>query len=283
MGMSNFHLFPSGNTPNSMESKFLPRPTSQFQETDAEKKAEEFEILVSSLKIKIPSLAEFKDDNDDDQEEKDGLRTPKSLDQEIPLNCPPAPRKPKSMPLNIRKRRNLIDLSKEIDSLLTPVLLADRNGKIKKKLKDGGEVEEKDKYGVIFGDLNDNDTSKEDPNCFDSSIWNDISLLEEIDFTAIQLEATSKVIYPDVDEQAMKIEPHSQIQMKSDDLNLDGDEGKNLIDGEPNNPSCASSEVIKDPYRHSGGYQAWQKFMFEILELIPSSDVIKVPCSMVPS
>ncbi|KAM7496554.1 hypothetical protein LguiA_020968 [Lonicera macranthoides] len=107
-----------------------------------------------------------------------------------------------------------------------------------KKLKDGGEVEEKDKHVVIFGDLNDNDTSKEDPNCLDSSIWNDISLLEEIDFTAIQLEATSKVLYPDVDEQAMKIEPHSQIQMKSDDLNLDGDEGKNLIDGEPNNPSC---------------------------------------------
>ncbi|KAM7510004.1 hypothetical protein LguiB_008879 [Lonicera macranthoides] len=26
--------------------------------------------------------------------------------------------------------------------------------------------------------------------------------------------------------------------MKCDDLNLDGDEGKNLIDGEPNNPSC---------------------------------------------
>ncbi|KAM7485751.1 hypothetical protein LguiA_001760 [Lonicera macranthoides] len=70
----------------------------------------------------------------------------------------------------------------------------------------------------------------EDPNCFDSSIWNDISLLEEIDFTAIQLEATSKVLYPDVDEQAMKIEPHSQIQMKCADLNLDGDEGKNLID-----------------------------------------------------
>ncbi|KAM7524570.1 hypothetical protein LguiA_014472 [Lonicera macranthoides] len=67
-----------------------------------------------------------------------------------------------------------------------------------------------------------------DPNCFDSSIWNDISLLEEIDFTAIQLEATSKVLYPDVDKQAMKIEPHSQIQMKCADLNLDSDEGTNL-------------------------------------------------------
>lgn len=133
MGMSNFHLLPSGNTPNSMESKFLPRPTLQFQETEAEKKAEEFEIVVSSLKIKIPSLAEFKDDN---EEEKDGFRTPKSLDQEIPLNCPPAPRKPKSMPLNIRKRRNLINLSREIDSLFSPVLLADLNGKIKKVKKE---------------------------------------------------------------------------------------------------------------------------------------------------
>ncbi|KAM7482111.1 hypothetical protein LguiB_006694 [Lonicera macranthoides] len=97
-----------------------------------------------------------------------------------------------------------------------------------KKLKDGGKVEEKDKDGVIFGDLNDKNISKE----------NDISLLEEIDFTAIQLEAISKVLYPDVDEQAMKIEPHSQIQMKCADLNLDVDERKNLIDGEPNNPSC---------------------------------------------
>ncbi|KAM7516570.1 hypothetical protein LguiA_006153 [Lonicera macranthoides] len=52
----------------------------------------------------------------------------------------------------------------------------------------------------------------------------------KIDFTAIQLEATSKVLYLDVDEQAMKIEPLFQIQMKCADLNLDGDEGKNLID-----------------------------------------------------
>ncbi|KAM7492753.1 hypothetical protein LguiA_035674 [Lonicera macranthoides] len=133
-----------------------------------------------------------------------------------------------------------------------------------KKLKDGGEVEEKDKYGVIFGDLNDKDRSKEDPNCLDSSIWNDISLLEEIDFTAIQLEATNKVLYPDVDEEAMKIEPYSQIQMKCDDLNLDGDEGKNLIDGEPNNPSC-------DPPGLCRGYQARK-----ILKLSSISSVVGI-------
>ncbi|KAM7259784.1 hypothetical protein ACFE04_015525 [Oxalis oulophora] len=63
----------------------------------------------------------------------DGLKTPTSLDQEIPviLTCPPAPRKPKSIPNFSMKRkdRRLLDLSEEIESLFPPGLVG---GKIKK-------------------------------------------------------------------------------------------------------------------------------------------------------
>lgn len=86
-----------------------------------------------SLKIQLPSLGEFKVEEDGD-----GFKTPTSLDHKIPviLQCPPAPRKPKSRPLPKRKlphqRRIFHDLSNEIEALFPPALRADLGKKIKK-------------------------------------------------------------------------------------------------------------------------------------------------------
>ncbi|KAL6967503.1 hypothetical protein U1Q18_033313 [Sarracenia purpurea var. burkii] len=151
MGISDCGTLFLEKTPNAKESSgSSSRPMSkesdrQIQEQDRQEERkrehqEELErdgILVSnSLRIKIPSLGEFKDDDDG------GFRTPTSLDQRIPLipQCPPpAPRKPKSLiPLKKRKaasRRMLLDLSSEVESLFPASLLADLGGKIKKVRK----------------------------------------------------------------------------------------------------------------------------------------------------
>ncbi|KAJ9178276.1 hypothetical protein P3X46_010173 [Hevea brasiliensis] len=167
MGVSNPEMFLSENDLNSMEFNFLVRPALEFEdeyriaplldgddrddlhlnskeeeeveEDEEERKREEHKeedkckLLVSTLKIKLPSLGEFKIEEDLD----DGFKTPTSLDQKIPviLPCPPAPRKPKSLPSNKRKpqrRRVLLDLSNEIESLFPTALRADLGGKIKK-------------------------------------------------------------------------------------------------------------------------------------------------------
>ncbi|KAK9280284.1 hypothetical protein L1049_013972 [Liquidambar formosana] len=164
MGMSNSdHLLLSEKDLEleleSMEFKFLVRPAFEFpdgcpfvedgdlhqkeevqEEVREEEKTENCEKLVSSLKLKIPSLAEFKVEHDHDDE--DGCRTPTSLDQRIPLilPCPPPPRKPKSLPSTKRKvapasRKILLDLSNEVESLFPPALLADLGGKMKKVRK----------------------------------------------------------------------------------------------------------------------------------------------------
>ncbi|XP_039026374.1 cyclin-dependent protein kinase inhibitor SMR10-like [Hibiscus syriacus] len=87
-------------------------------------------------KLKSPSSGEF---NVADDENDDGFKTPTSLDHRIPaiLKCPPAPRKPKSLPIKSPKRkafrrRILLDLTKEMESLFPPALLADLGNKIKK-------------------------------------------------------------------------------------------------------------------------------------------------------
>ncbi|KAH7550039.1 hypothetical protein JRO89_XS13G0124500 [Xanthoceras sorbifolium] len=167
MGVSNSEMFLSEKDLNALELNFLARSTLEFeeehhecqiaplqeddvfvkreQEEEEKKKIEKEEkqedkcrILVSSLKIKLPNiLGEFKDEEDNN----DGFKTPTSSDHKMPpvLQCPPAPRKPKSRPLITKRklpaaaqRRVLHDLSNEIEALFPPVLLADLGNKIKK-------------------------------------------------------------------------------------------------------------------------------------------------------
>ncbi|XP_065868167.1 cyclin-dependent protein kinase inhibitor SMR14 [Euphorbia lathyris] len=175
MGMSNSEILISGND---LEFKFLVRPPLQFEDDDEhcelspsedsdgideqkqeqavqeqeqekhelqqqqQKGGEKCKLLVSSLKIKLPSSSleeEFKINQEEDVDDKseDGLKTPTSMEKRIPLvlSCPPAPRKPKSMPCNKRKllggrRRVLLDLSNEIESLFPPSVVV--GAKIKK-------------------------------------------------------------------------------------------------------------------------------------------------------
>lgn len=176
MGVSDPEMFLTEKDLNAVEFNFLVRPTLEIhhecpitrseedeesevvghdeEQTAQENKKEEgdkFDVLVSSLKLKIPSVQEFRvkeDDKDDDNKDNnDGFKTPTSSDQKIPatLHCPPAPRKPKSLPLSSMKRKAhgrhrqvLLDMSNEIESLFPPVLLADLGGgKIKKKVRKG--------------------------------------------------------------------------------------------------------------------------------------------------
>ncbi|CAK9188290.1 unnamed protein product [Ilex paraguariensis] len=142
---------------NSMECNFLSTPISEYQPfveselhqeqeeaveaREQEEKQEKCENFLSALKIKLPSVGEFKVDNDYD-DDSDGLRTPTSPEHKIPLICPPAPRKPKSIPTTKRKAssgRVLLDLSSEIESFFTPALLADLGRKIKKVRKGKGK------------------------------------------------------------------------------------------------------------------------------------------------
>jgi hypothetical protein len=151
MGLSNSEMFFSEKDLNPMEFNFLVRsalelgddceivPQQLHQEKEVEeedKQEDECEISVPTLKIKLPSVEAFQieDDKDDDD---DGFKTPTSLDRKIPVifQCPPAPRKPKSLPSAKRKspqRRVLLDLSNEIESLFPPALAGDLGGKIKK-------------------------------------------------------------------------------------------------------------------------------------------------------
>lgn len=154
---------------NAVEFNFLVRPTLEFkhdhhcqislssssssseeeddvhrrkQEEEDRKKEDKFDMLVSTLKLKIPSPdQEFRvlEDQENHVGVVDGFETPTSLDHKIPaaLKCPPAPRKPKSLPsmkrrLPISRRRVLLDLTSEIESLFPPAILADLGGKIKK-------------------------------------------------------------------------------------------------------------------------------------------------------
>nr|CAN68753.1 hypothetical protein VITISV_035530 [Vitis vinifera] len=142
---------------------FLAKPTLEFQDDDHEcgncetarsgegkfdKKQEEKEreeqeeekckVKVTPMDLKMSSLAEFKVEEDDDN---DGFKTPTSVDHKIPLilPCPPAPKKPKSLPSTKRRaagpnRRVLLDLSNEIQSLFPP----DFGGK-SKRLRQGGK------------------------------------------------------------------------------------------------------------------------------------------------
>ena len=154
-GLPNSQIFFSEKDPNPKEFNFLVRPTLELgddgetvaQELHQEKEVEEegkqedkCEISVPTLKIKFPSLGAFQvGDSDRD----DGSKTPTSSDCNIPVffQCPPAPRKPKSLPSTKRKsprRRVLLDLSNEVAALFPPALAANLGGKIKKVRQGNG-------------------------------------------------------------------------------------------------------------------------------------------------
>lgn len=150
MGVSNSEMLDL----KALEIDFLARSTLEFQDHDpcesiANKEDHhdegegECKIVVASLNIKIPSFGEFKiEEGFDHQEDFDsGFKTPTSLDHQIPvlLQCPAAPRKPKSRPILTKRkaqsqsqRRILYDLSNEIEALFPPALRADLGNKIKK-------------------------------------------------------------------------------------------------------------------------------------------------------
>ncbi|XP_059431009.1 cyclin-dependent protein kinase inhibitor SMR3-like [Corylus avellana] len=136
MGVSDSQMFLSEKDLNAMEFNFLVPPTLEFQEDHQKPEEEEEEEEKKKKKIKIPSVivGKFRDVEDDE----DGFKTPTSLDHKIPviLQCPPAPRKPKTIPLTKRKatrQRILLDLSNDIEALFPPALLVDLSrGKIKK-------------------------------------------------------------------------------------------------------------------------------------------------------
>ncbi|XP_058100119.1 uncharacterized protein LOC131244634 [Magnolia sinica] len=76
-----------------------------------------------------------------EDEENDGYQTPTSSEHKIPAirRCPPAPRKPRSMPLKKRKAdfdscHIRIDISEDIESFFRPIIV-DSGLKIKKARK----------------------------------------------------------------------------------------------------------------------------------------------------
>ncbi|KAK6935874.1 hypothetical protein RJ641_032904 [Dillenia turbinata] len=103
-----------------------------------EEAAQERKIIISChLELKIPPH------DVEEEEEKDGMKTPTSSDHKIQriLECPPAPRKPKPKSLQVTRRRSsanscrrqiLLDLSNEIDSLFPLAVRANFSSKIKK-------------------------------------------------------------------------------------------------------------------------------------------------------
>ncbi|KAG6629214.1 cyclin-dependent protein kinase inhibitor SMR12-like [Carya illinoinensis] len=161
IGVSDSQMLLSDKDLNAMKLNFLAKPTLEFQdqcptapsedhgllkksevkekedqEQDHEEKEDKCKISVlSSLRLKIPPPGEFSDVEDDD----DGFKTPTSLDNKIPvvLQCPHAPRKLKPRAVQTKRRgfarrRILLDLSNEIESLFPPALRVDLSGKIKK-------------------------------------------------------------------------------------------------------------------------------------------------------
>ncbi|KAF8395113.1 hypothetical protein HHK36_019054 [Tetracentron sinense] len=143
MGRLNSEPFLTEKDPKAIEIAFLSIPTLEFpdgcqipasenhelhrldevQDQGEEKKEEKYQVFDSSVELKMPStLGEFKVDDDED-----GFRTPTSLDHKIQVKqCPPAPRKPTSLPSTKRKassnylpRQIRIDL-KDFASLFPP-------------------------------------------------------------------------------------------------------------------------------------------------------------------
>ncbi|GLT60164.1 hypothetical protein SLA2020_329430 [Shorea laevis] len=153
MTVHNSNVFSSEKDLNAMEFDLLVRPTLQLpdgQECETapsqdvqearHTEGDDQKLPLSELEITVPSLDLQNNGNGD------GLKTPTALDHRIPakLKCPPAPRKPKPLPSAKRKellrRRILLDLTKEIESLFPPAVRADLGNKIKKVRQGTDEV-----------------------------------------------------------------------------------------------------------------------------------------------
>ncbi|XVF68752.1 hypothetical protein PTKIN_Ptkin11bG0026500 [Pterospermum kingtungense] len=165
--VSNSEMFLSEKdlTSTTMEISFLVRPPLEFQEDQCcqiapfqeetvqeqqdqqqqqQEKEEKCKLLMRSpLELNLPASEEFNKGHkngghQEEDERNDGFKTPTSLNHKIPalLKCPPAPRKPRSLPISPKRkafhRKILLDLTKEIESLFPPALLADLGNKIKK-------------------------------------------------------------------------------------------------------------------------------------------------------
>lgn len=149
VGMSNSELFLIEKDPKVIEFNILLRPTLEISDgvqiagpgdQELHRRQEEEEEKDQKCR-EMASLGEFKLDDDDD-----GFRTPTSLDHKIPViqKCPPAPRKPKSLPSTKRKassnrRQLLFDVSDEMELLFPPTLLSDLGCKTKKFRSDSTE------------------------------------------------------------------------------------------------------------------------------------------------
>ncbi|TKY48426.1 Cyclin-dependent protein kinase inhibitor SMR3 [Spatholobus suberectus] len=93
-------------------------------------------VSVSPLNLKIEIPSYLGSENDDSSN--DGFKTPTSSDHKIPviLECPGAPRKTKSGPATKRKacrRRIVLDLSKELESLFPVPYVVDLGGGVVNK------------------------------------------------------------------------------------------------------------------------------------------------------
>lgn len=104
------------------------------QERDREEDNKEHQDIISvplalpplkNLKLEIPSYEEVVGSENVD-ESNEGFKTPTSSDQKIPvfLECPGPPRKRKSRPAK-KRRRIVLDVSKELESLLPMPFLVD--------------------------------------------------------------------------------------------------------------------------------------------------------------
>ncbi|KAK4254955.1 hypothetical protein QN277_008024 [Acacia crassicarpa] len=101
---------------------------------DPQDRGDERRRPASSPPLKITIPTSFEDKRDDE-----GLKTPTSSIHRISemLHCPPAPRKPKSLPSKKRRASSprpllLLDLSAEVDSWSPTPFVVDVGGQIKK-------------------------------------------------------------------------------------------------------------------------------------------------------
>lgn len=120
---------------------------STLEERDQDEDNKEHQAIISvalapppmkNLKLEIPSYEEVVGSENVD-ESIEGLKTPTSLDQKFPviLECPGAPRKRKSRPAKkprtCRRRRIVLDMSKELESLFAMPFMVDLCAGGKKK------------------------------------------------------------------------------------------------------------------------------------------------------
>ncbi|GAV69467.1 hypothetical protein CFOL_v3_12968 [Cephalotus follicularis] len=144
--MSNSEIFLVKEDQEGIECDILKRPTLEFQdefikkqrhhqgsgksEEDKQEECDHVRVVSHQGPVK---LGEFKV-----EEENDGFKTPTSLEHKMPVikQCPPAPRKPKPTKRKISstapRKKLLLDLSQEVESMFPMPILVDLHQKIKK-------------------------------------------------------------------------------------------------------------------------------------------------------